>query len=225
MLMKSESGGRAYHEKAVGYFGHVRREILPLLPEKMGRVLEVGCGSGDTLSYIKQHQQCDWACGIELTSSAASAARKKLDLLIEGSIETIDLPIEAGSLDVILCLDVLEHLADPWSVVRKLHELLTPGGVIIVSIPNVRHFRVVLPLLFQGRWEYCDAGILDKTHLRFFTRDSAIALLEDSGFIVQQIVATGLEKGSKARIANRATLSLLSSFFEVQYLIRASKVQ
>lgn len=222
--MNSLPADQAYLNKEMGYFSQVRREILSLLPEKTGRVLEIGCGTGDTLSYLRQQGRCDWVGGVELASAAAAEARSKLDLLIEGNVETLALPFEDGSLDVILCLDILEHLVDPWGTVRKLDKALKPGGLLIASIPNARHFRLVFPLLFQGKWRYSEAGILDRTHLRFFVRESALELMGSSGLQVEKVCATGLEKGSKSRIANMLTLGLFKPFLEVQFLICARKI-
>ena len=108
---------KLYKLKDNEYFNNIRTEILPLFPQKIDRLLEVGCGSGNTLKYIKDNYQCDWACGVELVHEVAEIARSKVDLVIEGDIEKLDLPIEPASLDVILCLDVLEHLFDPWMVI------------------------------------------------------------------------------------------------------------
>jgi len=214
---------RLYEEKDKSYFENIRSKILPLLPQKINRLLEVGCGSGNTLIYIKNNYRCDWVCGVELVHEAAEIARSKLDLLIEGDIEKLYLPIEPATLDVILCLDVLEHLIDPWEVISKLEKLLKPDGVIIASIPNVRHFSVVLPLIFQGKLEYVNKGILDRTHLRFFTRDTAIKLIESSGLKIDIIKETGFNRGIKTKLANLVTLSIFKQFFVVNYLIRARK--
>jgi SAM-dependent methyltransferase len=212
-----------YEVKSNDYFDNVRSEILSLLPRKINRLLEIGCGSGNTLNYIKNNYRCDWACGVELVHEAAEIARSKVDLLIEGDIENTDLPIEPETLDVILCLDVLEHLINPWKVMSKLGVLLKSDGVIIASIPNVRNFHVILPLIFRGEWKYFDLGILDKTHLRFFTRSTAIKLIESSGLKVDVVKERGILRGSKTWVANLATFSLFKQFFVLQYLIRAIK--
>ena len=212
-----------YEVKSNDYFDEVRGDILSLLPRKINRLLEIGCGSGNTLNYIKNKYRCDWTCGVELVHEVAEMARSKVDLVIEGDIENIDLPIEPASLDVILCLDVLEHLIDPWKVMSKLGVLLKSDGVIIASIPNVRNFHVIFPLIFRGEWKYLDMGILDKTHLRFFTRSTAIKLIESSGLKVDVVKETGFERGSKTRMANLVTLSIFKQFFVMQYLIRAQK--
>ena len=96
----------AYHEKTFDYFEHVRHEILPLLPNNAGRIFEVGCGAGGTLSFLKESGRCDWVGGIELSHDVAETARSKVDLVLEGNIETLDLPFKEDSFDVILCLDV-----------------------------------------------------------------------------------------------------------------------
>lgn len=212
-----------YHEKEAGYFLHARREILPYLPPTSGRVFEVGCGTGETLALLKHENRCTWAGGIELFSAAAAEAREKTDFLHEGSIETCDILLDDGSVDVLLCLDVLEHLVDPWSVLRRLNRLVKPGGLLICTLPNVRHLKVVFPLIMSGTWNYTDYGILDHTHLRFFTRQSAVKLVEGAGFRIIEIGATGIEKNSKAYFLNLLTLSLLRPFLEFQFIIKAVK--
>lgn len=210
--------------KASEYYGHVRSEILPLLPMGVNRIFEVGCGEGDTLSFIKSSGRCVWAGGIELFHNAAEQAKNKnIDLVLEGNISELELPIEENSLDAILCLDVLEHLVDPCSVLQRLYKYLKPGGVLICSIPNVRNFRVLIPLVVHGEWEYQKDGILDQTHLRFFTKSSAISLVEASGCRVDKVSTTGLEKWSKVYIANLFTLNVFRPYFEFQYLIRGIK--
>ncbi len=92
--------------------------------------------------------------------------------------------IEAGSLDLILCMDVLEHLADPWEVVRRISTLLRPGGRLIVSVPNIRHWKFIARLLFKGDFHYTRDGLLDRTHLRFFVRQTAIDLVRAGGLHV-----------------------------------------
>jgi 2-polyprenyl-3-methyl-5-hydroxy-6-metoxy-1,4-benzoquinol methylase len=210
-----------YKSKGDEYFGNVRLEVLPLLPFFSERIFEVGCGCGDTLAFLKSSRKCQWVGGIELFHDAAEIAKGKIDLLIEGNIESCAMPFEEKYFDVILCLDVLEHLVDPWSAVNNLHRFLKPGGVLICSIPNVKNMSVLVPLLFRGHWEYSAKGILDKTHLRFFTKKTAIDLASCSGLSVDMVLSTGLEKGRKSAFWNLLTLGLFKSFFEFQYLIRA----
>jgi SAM-dependent methyltransferase len=206
------------------YYGRVRSEIMPLLPAGLDRIFEVGCGAGETLAFLKRTGRCSWAGGIELFHQAAEEARcKGLDLIIEGDIAGTRLPFALQSLDAILCLDVLEHLVDPHAVLSTLHGYLKPGGVVICSIPNVRYFSVTLPLLFRGDWTYTDQGVLDRTHLRFFTKKTAVSLVASAGFRINAVRATGLEKWSKGALVNLLTLNLFRPFLEFQYLVRGEK--
>lgn len=210
-----------YQQKKQDYYEGYRKDILPLLPRHSGRVLEVGCGTGNTLVYLKDNDYCDWTCGVELFSEAAIIARDRVDLFFQGNIETFDLPIEPNSLDVILCLDVLEHLVNPEAVIQKLHQYLAPNGIIVASFPNVRHYSVLIPLLFQNKWEYKESGILDKTHLRFFVEKTAISLMESSGLkLTNMIQSLAFEKSI---IANTLTLGIFKSFLTWQYLIQVKK--
>jgi len=137
------------------------------------------------------------------------------------SIEEMSLPVTAGTLDLILCLDVLEHLRDPWRVAQYLNTLLRPGGSLIVSIPNIRNRHVLLPLVMRGAWEYTDSGILDRTHLRFFTRKSAIELVASTGCMVDRIEVTGgISRGRKGKLLKYLLPEWVQEFFARQYLIR-----
>jgi 2-polyprenyl-3-methyl-5-hydroxy-6-metoxy-1,4-benzoquinol methylase len=206
------------------YYKNTRLDIASLIPGNVDRIFEVGCGSGNTLDFLKKTGVCKWAGGIELFKDAAHLAQKKeIDLIIEGNINDYELKIDIGSIDIILCLDVLEHLVDPWSVMEKLYKYLKPGGVIICSIPNVANFRVLVPLIFKNEWSYTKSGLLDFTHLRFFTAKSAKALVNQSGFTVDKINVTGLEAWSKGAIANYLTLGIFKRFLIYQFLIRGCK--
>lgn len=115
----------AYQEKTLDYFQNVRGEILPLLPEHAARIFEVGCGSGDTLSFLKKLGKCDWAGGIELFHDAAETARTKVDLVLEGSIEKAHLPFEENTIDIILCLDDIRNFKITLVVASALADLLS----------------------------------------------------------------------------------------------------
>jgi SAM-dependent methyltransferase len=176
-----------------GYYAFVRREIQPLLPFRAARVLEVGCGQAGTLAWLKDSGIAAHTMGIELDPAAAALARPRVDRLIEGDAEAAIDGLPAGSLDLVLCLDVLEHLVDPWRAMAQLARALRPGGSVILSVPNIRHYSVSLPLLCSGRWQYEEAGILDRTHLRFFTRAGAAALISGAGLEADGHIDTGLE--------------------------------
>jgi SAM-dependent methyltransferase len=178
----------AYEGKPVAYFGYARTEIAPLLPAVAGRVLEIGCGSGATMAWLRSIRPVGHAVGIELMPGPAATARAVFDSVATGSIEAPDgLAAAAGRFDLILALDVLEHLRDPAAVVALLRDRLAPDGCLIVSLPNIAHYSVSWPLLVSGRWRYQDEGILDRTHLRFFDEASARQLLEAAPLAIDRV--------------------------------------
>ncbi len=174
-----------YADKRDSYFDNPRTEIEPLLPDRADRVLEIGCGAGATMRWLRDRRHVTRAVGVELMPEAAARAAAVFDEVITGNVESMDLP--PGRFDFIVALDVLEHLADPWSAVRRLHAILAPGGCILVSLPNIGHYSVALPLLTRGRWEYAEDGLLDRTHLQFFSRRTAIELMTCSGLVADKI--------------------------------------
>lgn len=213
-----------YSDKTAQYFANARIDILPLLPQRCHTVLELGCGNGATLKWLKAEKHCRVTYGIELFPQAASEAAQGVDVVLQGDIERMQLEWPLEHFDLILCLDVLEHLVDPWQVLQRLVAHLKPGGRLIASVPNVRNWHALGPLLFAGQWRYVETGILDKTHLRFFTRESALQLVAGSGVTVQALARLPLDSNSgKSRLANRLTLGLFKEFLTLQYLIAADK--
>lgn len=215
-----------YSDKSGDYFAHARKEIAPLLPKKCGRVLEVGCGSGATLGWLRRDHQAAHTVGVEIAESAAEIARTLANEVFCLDFERHDLPGDAQPFDLILCLDVLEHMVDPWAVVDRLAtRYLKVGGTLLVSLPNVRHYSVVLALLFGGRWDYEDAGLLDRTHLRFFTQASAKALLTHPHLGPVLCTATGFSGWSVKRVINAATLGVFKELVTYQYFLATSKIR
>lgn len=211
-----------YNEKKSDYFSSARTEILDLLPDFSARVLEIGCGSGQTLEMLKEKNLCLETVGVELFTAAADEARNRVNSIYCMDVEKSPMPDNIGKFDLILLLDVLEHLVDPWALLSSLVENhLAVRGKVIVSLPNARHFSLVLPLL-RGRFDYVERGILDKTHLRFFTKDSATKLLETSGLNIESIKSTSLDLHLNSGKLNAITLGLLSGFITSQYIFKAA---
>lgn len=217
---------QSYSAKSSDYFAHARKEIQPLLPLNCGRVLEIGCGSGATLGWLRQNHQAVRTVGVEIAEDAAGKARSFVDEVHCLDFERHDLSDGPQKFDLVLCLDVLEHMVDPWAVVGRLAtQYLEVGGTLLVSLPNIRHYSVVLPLLFGGRWEYDDAGLLDRTHLRFFTKASAQALLSHPQFGPVSCTATGFDGWSLKRMLNAMTLGVFQELVTYQYFLSVSKVR
>ncbi|QPJ63429.1 MAG: glycosyltransferase [Candidatus Nitronauta litoralis] len=213
------------------YYEHVRHDMLPLIPEEARSILEIGCGAGKTGQFLKESRGA-FVAGVELNPDVAEEAKSVLDDVISGNIEEMDLPYEPGSFDCILCGDVLEHLVDPLKVLEKLKGLLVPGGKIVASIPNVQFFGVIHHLS-EGNWTYQDEGILDRTHLRFFTLKEIKTLFENAGFEINEIQETldpqyeeYKKSGQNCLKVGRVTINDLSEeelrrFFVFQYRFSA----
>lgn len=215
---------QSYIDKSESYFSHARKEIATLLPSQCGRVLEIGCGSGATLGWLRQSRRTSHTVGVEIAEAAANNAKANVDEVYCLDFEHIELPAQNADFDVILCLDVLEHMVNPWDAVDRLVcRYLKRGGVLIVSLPNVRHYSIVLPLLFKGRWDYEDAGLLDRTHLRFFTRDSALGLLSHPQLASVRDKDAKPDWRSRKGVFNILTGGVFRDLFTYQYYLAVCK--
>lgn len=209
-----------YEEKPEAYFEIIREDLIALVPEGPHRILDVGAASGNTGLALKRLGKASEVVGVELCEEFGKEAGEKIDKVIIGDIEKFELPFPKGYFDYIICGDVLEHLIDPWTTLKKLRSYLSDNGYIIASIPNIRCWIVIKDLVFYGKWEYQWGGVLDKTHLRFFTRRSIYQLFDSAGFKVDRMI---FKFGRKSRILNALTLQLFKEFFPAQFLVVASK--
>ena len=210
-----------YTNKPQDYFAPARREIEPLLPSARGatcRALEVGCAQGHTLEWLKKSGYCSWVAGVE-PYAERHPNNTAIDRFERLDIETALPDIPSASLDLILCLDVLEHLNNPWETMHRLSSLLKPGGRWIISVPNVRNYRLLLDLALRGRFQYTDAGILDRTHLRFFTRSSLIDMVQGAGATVDEIVGADTQRWQKRMLSAIGLGDLLAK----QFLLSATQ--
>ena len=172
------------------YFLHARGEISALVPPAASTILDVGCATGALGHMLKSRQACV-VHGIEPHEKAAAAASKKLDRVMVGFLEDCIDQLEDGYYDCIVLADILEHTLDPWTNLRRLVPKLSDdsGACIVLSLPNAAHWSVVLPLL-SGQWQYHDSGILDHTHLRFFTPMAVGRLIRGAGLVVHESQGT-----------------------------------
>lgn len=206
------------------YFGLARSEIIPHLPPTVHRLLELGCGTGATIALVKSLRDVRWAGGIEVAQAASEAAQPICDRVWRADIEReyIEKEIPPSSLDLILCLDVLEHLVDPWTVIKRMSPLLRPGGRLIVSIPNIRNWKFIRNLLFRGEFRYVESGLLDRTHLRFFVRETAIELVQAGGLRTTSVSnAQPWRSGDARRLLSLATFGGLDGLMVKQWLLVA----
>lgn len=219
--------------KPADYYSQPRHEILALVPKSAKKILDLGCGEG-VLGEALLKQGAEKVVGIEINPEVCEAARKRLTDAICGDLESVTLPYADGYFDCIIMGDVLEHCREPLKVLKKFSHYLNDCGRIVASIPNVRYWAVVA-LLASGRWEYQDAGILDRTHLRFFTKKEMEILFKDAELEIT-LMAPNLDHAynnmPKGRLSGlrfgKMTVDDLSEedvkeFFAIQYLIRAKK--
>lgn len=209
-----------YEEKSPEYFSGVRWDYVHAIAENPGaKILEIGCGTGDTGAVLLREGKCGHYCGIELNESAAEHARLQISEAIVGNVESMPFPWDNQSFDVLIISEVLEHLIDPWKVLRRLHSLMKPGAVVFASSPNISHYRVI-KMLLAGHWKLEDAGVMDRTHLRWFTPMSYGQMFESCGFRVES-VAPVTRMGWKTKLINAVTFNRMSHIFVVQINIRA----
>jgi len=203
-----------YHDKNASYYHHSRPELIPFIPTSIKTALDVGCGSGNFGETLKQVFDCEvW--GIEPNEIEAFDAGKKIDKAIN-NIFSVDLPELAGKkFDVIFFNDVLEHLIDPTEALVSCKNLLNENGHVIASIPNIRWYPAILSLLRYKDFKYQLAGVMDKTHLRFFTAKSMRRMFEDAGYTVTTI--EGINKDKDFRFFNVLNFLLFNSQWDMKF--------
>lgn len=205
---------------AESYYAGVRRDYVAELPANpRGRVLEVGCSNGGTGALALAEGKCGYYCGVEMSPLAAGKARTVLSEVACGDVEKIQLPWEPQTFDVLILSEVLEHLVDPWAALAKVRPLLRPGALVFASSPNVAHHRVIW-MLVCGDWHTADAGVMDRTHLRWFTPRSYRALFASCGYVVDSVRALG-PLSKKARAVSLLTAGRLHHLFVGQIDLRA----
>lgn len=181
---------RAFHAKwgvSLDYSFYVRRDLLSLmdLSREGLRVLEIGCACGMTLREIGAQNRTAKLYGVELNENAAAIAAPYATIL-SMNVENLDPAEISERFDYIVMADVIEHLVDPWTSVRNMRELLAPGGMLVASIPNVSNIRNIFDVV-RGFWSYQDLGLLDRTHLRFFTKHEIIELFQGAGYVIEDL--------------------------------------
>jgi 2-polyprenyl-3-methyl-5-hydroxy-6-metoxy-1,4-benzoquinol methylase len=176
--------------KPADYFEHDRADLVARLPRPLGRTLDVGCGAGRVGAQLRA-AGADELVGIELDPDAAARAEAVFDqVLCVDAAQAVDEFQADAQFDTIVCYDILEHLFDPVAVLQALRAVAAPGARLHVSIPNARHAGLLRDLLLRGTFGYTAWGHRDSTHLRWFTRQDIVALLEETGWRVR-LVSTG----------------------------------
>ena len=200
-------------DKSKHYYESVREDMLKYIPQETKTTLEFGCGFGGFSALLKETLNTEgWA--VEIEREAAQEAAKKLDRVINTDANESLKAIPDGYFDCIIFFDILEHLVDPYSLLLSVKKKLTKRGVIVTSIPNIRYYRTFVDFVIHGNWDYKDQGILDKTHLRFFTRKSILKVFDKLGFKI--LMFEGIHP-THSRTFKLLNIILLNALSDVRY--------
>ncbi len=192
----------SYQAKPDSYYGQARRDyVAELSTGRSAAILELGCGDGATGALALDEGKCGRYVGIELFEPMAALAKDRLSEVLIGNIESMDLPLAAGSFDALIISEVLEHLIDPGATLARLAPLLRPGARVFASSPCLAHWSNIVNLV-QGRFDYVDVGMMDRTHLRWFTPNSFAAMFRTAGFVVDSVAPLN-KLSAKAKMVRR----------------------
>lgn len=177
----------------MSYYEGVNPELLSMLPKDARTVVEIGCGAGRFAAAYRTINPDVRYWGVELFEEAAQQAAIQMDGVIIGNIEDTEIffeleeMLEGSRIDVLVFGDVLEHLLNPWDILAKFKQLMSSNGCCVACIPNVSHWTILAGLI-HGEWNYADFGLLDRTHLRFFTKKTMIELFVNAGWQVEAFI-------------------------------------
>lgn len=201
--------------KSKEYYQSCREEMIDFLPSDSKTFLEVGCGEGNFGLMIKDKIPGSVFWGMELEGEPASKAIKKIDKVLVGNCEGLVDSLPDNFFDCIIFNDSLEHLVDPFSFLKNIKNKFKGNGYVVASIPNFRFYKNLHNIFFERDFEYVEAGTLDRTHLRFFTRKSIFRLFEEQGYKVEAL--EGINKTRRSKVNFLASI-LPRLFDDIPYL-------
>jgi 2-polyprenyl-3-methyl-5-hydroxy-6-metoxy-1,4-benzoquinol methylase len=202
-----------YDSKPEDYYKNNRIEMLQFLDKSAMYVLDVGCSDGSFGKSVKEINNAEvW--GIEPQKSAADNAKNNIDKIINKSCEDAIIDLPNNYFDAIFFNDVLEHLVDPYSILEIIKSKLRSNGQVISSIPNVRYHNTFVKVLFGKDWKYEDHGVMDRTHLRFFTGKSVKRMFEEAGYTVEKHQGINMSKSLKPLLLN---IPFLFTALDIRY--------
>lgn len=176
------------------YFQQARLEVLPFLPQRVERMLDVGCGEGAFSAHCKQLFSCE-SWGIERHAPSVARATPRLDRVLVGDAVEQAAALPDRHFDLVVCNDVLEHLVEPEALLVHLARALRGEGVLVCSIPNIRYYKALKTILINGDFPREEYGIFDRTHLRFFTHKSIRAMFDGLGYRLERIEGINASRG------------------------------
>jgi 2-polyprenyl-3-methyl-5-hydroxy-6-metoxy-1,4-benzoquinol methylase len=194
----------------VGYFQNTRSEMLKYIPADALKILEVGCGEGNFCRQLKRDDREIW--GVEINENAAEKAGLICDQVFSGDIDILSEKLPSAYFDCIIFNDVLEHLYTPWKTLGNIKKLLSPKGVVVCSIPNFRYVaNIITEIILKKDFQYKPAGgILDDTHIRFFTSKSIIRMFHEQGYDIITHEGVHTCKSWKEKLVIKLSFGILS---------------
>ena len=202
--------------RSATYYQQNREDMLKYIPQTVSKTLDLGCAEGNFSALMKNkfNAEC-W--GVEIDSRAAQIAGTKLDKVIVADVARCLPDVPDKYFDCVICNDILEHLPDPYSLLLDIKQKLTAGGLLVASFPNVRYCRILFDLVMRGNWDYKEFGILDRTHLRFFTYKSLLNMFPALGYELLTIEGKEPDPSMLSRLVKFVNVLLLNRFKDTIY--------
>jgi len=194
-----------------------RKDLLKLIPHRVSSVLDIGCGEGGLGRLLRERNSSVKLFALEVNEKAASEAARFYDTVEICDIQNGSLPFSTEYFDCIVCGDVLEHLYNPWETLSILKNHMKLDSLLIVSLPNIRYYRVLRELILKGNWTYKPSGILDWSHIRFFTLKEMKKMFDGAGYVIEKTIP--VIGGSKdVKKLNKLLFYKLNDFIAKQYI-------
>jgi 2-polyprenyl-3-methyl-5-hydroxy-6-metoxy-1,4-benzoquinol methylase len=208
-------------EMPKAYFGYERHELVPVLPSEFSSVLDIGCGSGGFGRTLKRVNPEAILWGIEPSPLVNERGWNSYERIIKGFFPQVLTQVDR-TFDLVVLNDVLEHMEDPWGALSQVHSLMSPNAHVLVSLPNIANFRIVKQLV-RNKFTYTDEGVLDRTHLRFFSDPTAREMFATAGLeVVNTIRLMPVKSGLGGWLIDRSGVSHLN-YQQTAYLCRRIK--
>ena len=209
--------------KPDGYFEHQRHEMLNFIDFPINKSLDIGCGRGGYLDLLKSKHPNLETWGLEIDANSGEIAKAKGHKVLIGNAEILIDSLPDDYFDLISCNDVLEHFLNPYDILKKLKSKLNDNGKVISSMPNIRYYKPMFEYVFKGEWRYQEAGVMDKTHYRFFTKKSIERMFVDAGYNVVENKGINKGKSLKPSIINVMSLFRMDDIKYPQFATVAIK--
>lgn len=202
------------------YYSNLRYEVFKYCGDHVSSVCEYGCGEGVTLMEVASKLGVKEVYGFDILElKNAPFSYKKIDLNRSDEISKF-----VPKVDLYMYLDVLEHLVNPFGFLKMVVEKSPSGSVHIISLPNVINYRVLMPMLMKGRFQYKSSGILDETHLHFFDKERCASIVESAGLTLMEIDSARLDWSTNSGKLNKLTFGVFEKYLTFQYIVKAKKI-